>query len=100
MKKDPSCQKLFAREKSVNGKNILLKAIVDPLQKNGETCKRLSDIPLTFLSESDKLSPCLFVSLHFFATLEREAAVVGIVCLVFLILFIIAGFRQIKKNGE
>jgi hypothetical protein len=32
--------------------------------------------------------------------LEQEAAVVGIVCLVFLILFVVAGIRQIYKEKE
>jgi hypothetical protein len=35
------------------------------------------------------------------AYLEREAAVVGIICAVFLILFVVAGIRQIlKDNGQ
>lgn len=34
------------------------------------------------------------------ADLFVEAAVVGIVCIVFLILFIVAGIRQIFKNKE
>jgi hypothetical protein len=34
------------------------------------------------------------------ATLFVEAAVVGIVCLVFLILFVVAGIRQIIKDRE
>lgn len=34
------------------------------------------------------------------ASLFVEAAVVGIVCIVFLILFIIAGIRQILKDRE
>lgn len=37
---------------------------------------------------------------HFLANLFIEAAVVGIVCLVFLILFVVAGIRQIIKNKE
>ena len=36
----------------------------------------------------------------FFAQLELEAAVVGIVCIIFLILFVVAGIRQILKNKE
>lgn len=32
--------------------------------------------------------------------LQVEAAVVGIVCLVFLILFVVAGIRQIMRNKE
>lgn len=34
------------------------------------------------------------------AGLFVEAAVVGIVCLVFLILFVVAGIRQILKGDE
>lgn len=34
------------------------------------------------------------------AQLFVEAAVVGVVCLVFLILFIVAGVRQILKDRE
>jgi hypothetical protein len=34
------------------------------------------------------------------ANLFVEAAVVGIVCLVFLALFVVAGIRQIIKNKE
>lgn len=29
-----------------------------------------------------------------------EAAVVGIICLIFLILFVVAGFKQIMKEEE
>ncbi len=36
----------------------------------------------------------------FLATVETEATVVGIVCLVFLVLFIVSGIRQILKNRE
>lgn len=36
----------------------------------------------------------------FLAYLEQEAAVVGIVCLVFLCLFVVAGIRQILKNRD
>ncbi len=32
--------------------------------------------------------------------LELEATVVGIVCLVFLFLFVVAGVRQIMKNKD
>lgn len=35
-----------------------------------------------------------------FGSLFIEAAVVGIVCLVFLILFVVAGIRQAKKDEE
>jgi len=35
-----------------------------------------------------------------FAGLWLEAAVVGIVCAVFLILFVVAGVRQILKGDE
>lgn len=35
-----------------------------------------------------------------FATLELEAAVVGVVCLVFLVLFVVAGIRQIRKEKD
>jgi len=34
------------------------------------------------------------------AQLFVEAAVVGIVCLIFLILFVVAGIRQILKDRE
>lgn len=34
------------------------------------------------------------------AYLEQEAAVVGIICLFFLILFVVAGIRQILKDKE
>lgn len=34
------------------------------------------------------------------AYLEQEAFVVGAVCLVFLILFVVAGVKQILKNRE
>jgi hypothetical protein len=33
-------------------------------------------------------------------TLYIEAAVVGIICLVFLLLFVVAGIRQILKDRE
>lgn len=33
-----------------------------------------------------------------FASLFAEASVIGIVCIIFLILFVIAGIRQIMKN--
>jgi hypothetical protein len=33
-----------------------------------------------------------------FATLFVEASVIGIVCIIFLILFVVAGIRQIMKN--
>jgi hypothetical protein len=29
-----------------------------------------------------------------------EAAVVGIICIIFLILFVVAGIRQIRKNNN
>lgn len=38
--------------------------------------------------------------MNIIAQLELEAAVVGVVCLVFLILFIVAGIRQILKDKE
>ena len=34
------------------------------------------------------------------AYLEQEAAVVGAVCLVFLVLFVVAGIRQIYKEKD
>ncbi len=34
------------------------------------------------------------------ASIEVEAAVVGIVCAVFLILFVVAGVRQIMKDRD
>jgi hypothetical protein len=34
------------------------------------------------------------------AYLEQEAMVVGVVCLVFLILFVVAGIKQIMKNRD
>ncbi len=34
------------------------------------------------------------------ASLQFEAAVVGAVCAVFLILFVVAGIRQIMKDRE
>lgn len=38
---------------------------------------------------------------HFYlANLFVEATVVGIVCVVFLILFVVAGIRQIYKDQE
>ncbi len=36
----------------------------------------------------------------FFANLHTEAAVVGAVCGVFLLLFIVSGIRQILKDRE
>lgn len=36
----------------------------------------------------------------FLATLFVEAAVIGIVCAVFLILFVVAGVRQILKDRD
>lgn len=36
----------------------------------------------------------------YFATLFLEAAVVGAVCIVFLILFVVAGIRQILKDRD
>ena len=38
--------------------------------------------------------------MEFFASLYVEAAVVGLVCVVFLILFVVAGIRQILKDKE
>lgn len=32
--------------------------------------------------------------------LELEAAVVGIICVLFLVLFVIAGIKQISKSEE
>ena len=32
--------------------------------------------------------------------LEQEAAVVGIICIVFLLLFVVAGIKQIYKDKE
>lgn len=37
---------------------------------------------------------------HFFANLFVETTAVGIVCIFFLILFIVAGIRQIIKDRE
>lgn len=37
---------------------------------------------------------------YLIANLFVEAAVVGVVCLVFLILFVVAGVRQILKDKE
>lgn len=34
------------------------------------------------------------------ATLYVEAAVVGVICFIFLILFVVAGVRQILKDRE
>jgi hypothetical protein len=34
------------------------------------------------------------------AYLEQEAAVVGVICAIFLILFVVAGVRQILKDKE
>lgn len=33
-------------------------------------------------------------------TLFVEAAVVGVICLVFMVLFVVAGIRQILKNKD
>lgn len=38
--------------------------------------------------------------LPLFAYLEREAIVVGIVCAVFLVLFVVAGIRQMLKQQD
>lgn len=35
-----------------------------------------------------------------FATLFIEAAVVGIICIIFLILFVVAGIRQKQKMND
>jgi hypothetical protein len=35
-----------------------------------------------------------------FGNLFIEAAVVGVVCIIFLILFVVAGIRQINKDDE
>ncbi|MFA6915184.1 MAG: hypothetical protein WC222_02200 [Parachlamydiales bacterium] len=40
--------------------------------------------------------PASFVA----ASLEFEAAVVGVICAVFLVLFVVAGIRQILKDRE
>lgn len=32
--------------------------------------------------------------------LEQEAAVVGIICVIFLVLFVVSGIRQILKDRE
>jgi hypothetical protein len=37
---------------------------------------------------------------HLLGNLFVEAAVVGVVCIIFLILFVVAGIRQIYKNRE
>lgn len=42
------------------------------------------------------LSICWYLA----ASLQTEAAVVGIVCLVFLILFVVAGIRQVLKEHK
>lgn len=39
-------------------------------------------------------------SLMMLLSLFIEAAVVGVVCIVFLILFVVAGIRQIIKNKD
>lgn len=36
----------------------------------------------------------------FLADLHTEAAVVGLVCAIFLILFVVAGIRQILKDRD
>lgn len=36
----------------------------------------------------------------YLASLFVEAAVVGIICIIFLILFVVAGIRQIKKEQD
>jgi hypothetical protein len=36
----------------------------------------------------------------YFANLQLEATVVGIVCIVFLCLFVVAGIRQILKEKD
>lgn len=36
----------------------------------------------------------------FFASLFVEASVVGIVCIIFLLLFVVAGIRQIIKDRK
>lgn len=37
---------------------------------------------------------------NFLASIEFEATVVGIVCVIFMSLFVLAGIRQIKKDAE
>ncbi len=38
--------------------------------------------------------------MHMLANLFVEAAVVGVICFVFLILFVVAGIRQIIKDKD
>lgn len=38
--------------------------------------------------------------IHLFASLYTEAAVVGIVCIIFLILMVVAGVKEILKNRD
>lgn len=38
--------------------------------------------------------------MFFLGTLFIEAAVVGIICLIFLVLFVIAGIRQANKMND
>ena len=41
-----------------------------------------------------------YVMIHVFANLHTEAAVVGVVCIIFLILMVVAGVREIIKNKD
>lgn len=38
--------------------------------------------------------------MNILASIELEAAVVGVVCAVFLVLFVVAGIRQIVKQKD
>lgn len=42
----------------------------------------------------------IFCLNSFAASLQFEAAVVGVVCAIFLVLFVVAGIRQIMKDRE
>lgn len=37
---------------------------------------------------------------YFIASLFMEAAVVGVVCVIFLLLFVVAGIKQLMKDRE
>ena len=42
----------------------------------------------------------MYYTAPFFGSLFMEAAVVGVVCIVFMILFVVAGIRQKMKDEE
>lgn len=60
----------------------------------------LDKLPVMFYHFCFATLPGNPMKTHLLGNLFVEAAVVGVVCIIFLILFVVAGIRQIYKNRE